>query len=268
MSITIANERITVSKAQSFLLANKSNRPINKHNLDALVMQMRKGLFHATGESIKIDENGQLVDGQHRLHAIVKTGKELYLPVVRGLSPDAFKYIDTGKKRTAADVLGIDGIQNPTRVAGVVSFIMNFSSNKYSDATHTKRNAFITNATVLEFVQKNKDSVLESIAAGFVKENTLFPATLLAGLHYEFKKLDREAADDFMWKVATGDKVGVNTPVWLLRRIFMNDARSVKKIPRLVKTALICKTWNIVRQGKTVTILKWDWKKEGFPKPV
>lgn len=268
MSITITNEKITVEKAQAFLLKNKSNRPINKSNLDALILQMKKGLFHATGESIKIDENGVLVDGQHRLQAIVKTGKEFQLPVVRGLSPEAFKYIDTGKKRTAADVLGIDGVPNPTRVAAVVSFVLNFSGNRYSDASqNNKKNVYVTNAIVSEFVSKNKDSIIESMAAGFVKENSLFSGTLLAGLHYEFKKINQNTADDFIWKIATGDKVEVNSPIWLLRRIFICDQRSVKKIPRLVKTALICKTWNIVREGKKISILKWDWKKEGFPRP-
>lgn len=268
MSITITNEKITPSKAQTFLLQNKANRPINKANLDALIYQMKKGLFHTTGESIKIDENGILVDGQHRLQAIVKTGKEFYLPVVRGLSSDAFKYIDTGKKRTAADVLGIDGVANPAKVASVVSFILNFSSNRYSDASsNAKKNVALTNAMVSEFFDKNKESVKESISAGFIKGNTLFPGTLLAGLHYEFKKLSHSLADEFIWKVATGEKLEVNTPIWLLRRVFISDQRSIKKIPRLAKTALICKTWNIIREGKKITILKWDWKKEGFPRP-
>lgn len=108
-------ELITVEKAKQFLEHNTSNRPVNDAHVNNLAAEMMRNNFHVTGEAIKFSIDGDLLDGQHRLLAIVKSGKPQEMFVVRNLSAQSFKYMDTNRTRSASDVLGIEGVNNPKR---------------------------------------------------------------------------------------------------------------------------------------------------------
>lgn len=114
-NLSIALETVTPSTAQAMLETNtEHNRTVSRAHIDRLVNAMRAGLFigDATGETIKFAEiNGRhtLIDGQHRLQAIVQSGVTMKLWVARGLDPDAFKLIDQGKPRTLDDMMVIGG---------------------------------------------------------------------------------------------------------------------------------------------------------------
>lgn len=258
--ITSKIETITPDKAKGFLLNNKSNRPVSERNLRLLTNEMKRNNFHLTGESIKVAENGMLLDGQHRLLAIVATGKNIDMLVTRGLSNDAFKYIDTGKIRNAADVLGIEGIKNSAAIAAMSQFIIRFERGVFSDSVK------ITNADVSNFVGKHHKSLVESFGYGHNKENKLIPATTLASFHFIFKKINEGQSDDFCWKVAKGENLTKESPIYLLRQKMLQDIRSSKKMKRIEKIALIVKAWNAYRKKTPMKVLVWNSIKEPFPK--
>lgn len=64
---------------------------------------MESGNFPFTGDTIKFDWNGNLMDGQHRLSAIAKVGIPQKMIVVRGLDPKIAVYLDGGRKRSIQD---------------------------------------------------------------------------------------------------------------------------------------------------------------------
>lgn len=268
--LTAVEETITPAKAKILLNNNKRNRPINERNLQTLVNAIKQDNFHITGESIKVAKNGDLVDGQHRLMAVIKSGMPIKSFVVRGVDNDAFKYLDTGKKRNAADVLGIEGYKNPGRIAAVAMFVINFKRGSYLKAANRNKGqgrSIISNADVSGFVFKNKDGLEESIPFGHNKENKLLTGNTLAAFHFIFKGINGGDADDFCWKVAIGDGAK-DTPIFFLRQRLIGDLRSTKKMSRIEKMALICKAWNLFRQNKKVSVLKWESLREAFPKPI
>lgn len=268
---TATFETVTPMMAKRWLEKNTKNRSINEDNLNGIIAEMNKENFHLTGESIKIAKDDTLLDGQHRLSAIVKSGRAVKMLVVRNLDNDAFKYIDTGRPRRAADVLAIEGIKNPSKIAATVRFILNFKKGQYVAVAHNKgkRNKErVTNATVSEFVAKNKESLYDSYPYGFNKQNKLISGVTLAAFHYIFKGINDDAADDFCHKLANGADLPQTSPIYLLRAKLLHDVRSTKKMSNLERIALVCKSWNLYRTGKKVTILKWDSTKEAFPKPI
>lgn len=270
MSITTNLETITPERAQNWLDEhNVKNRPINETNLQALLHDMKTDNFHLTGETIKFASNGDLLDGQHRLMAIAKSKKPCKMMVMRGLSSDAFKYIDTGRTRKASDVLGIEGIKNPSKIAAMVKFIITFKAGKYTAMKSGNKQLFIRNADVSEFVEKNRDSLFQSYPYGFNKYNKVVSSIHLASLHYIFKSLSPADADEFCDRVADGENLSKTNVIYLLRQKLTNDMRSTRKMPPIERMALICKAWNIFRgKSRAVTILKWDSIKEPFPKPM
>lgn len=270
MNPTANFEVITKKKADAMLLNNKQNRPISDKNLSAILVEMERGNFKITGESIKFSKNGSLLDGQHRLTAISKSGIEMNMLIVRGLDDDAFKYIDTGKTRTAADVLGIENVKNPSRIAAMIKFIINFNRGNYfgQSSNDNRGRTRLTNSIVSDFNQKNSEALLKSIPYGYNKDNRLVSGAFLASFHYIFDKISPSEADDFCHKVATGENLSKESPIYLLRQRLLQDIRSTRRMRPVEKLALICKAWNLYRKDKTVSILRWDSVKEAFPKPI
>lgn len=79
--------------------------------------QLRRGEMQLTHQGIAISASGRLLDGQHRLTAIVNTGISASLLVATGLPDSSFTVLDTGTARTAADVFSIDGASHASCLA-------------------------------------------------------------------------------------------------------------------------------------------------------
>ena len=84
--------------------SNTDNRKLRLQWVNTLADIITRGEWQVTHQGIAFDENGILLDGQHRLSAIVKSGKPVLLHVTTGLHPEAFKAIDAHAKRSMGDL--------------------------------------------------------------------------------------------------------------------------------------------------------------------
>lgn len=108
-------ETITPATAQRYLLKNSPrNRPLRSSRVAELSRDILRGDWRLSHQPIAFDTDGNLIDGQHRLNAIIQTGISLQVMVTRGVDPESFDVIDRGLKRSAGDVLGIHGDQAST----------------------------------------------------------------------------------------------------------------------------------------------------------
>jgi hypothetical protein len=89
---------------------NNRNRPISKNFVDAYALDMIKGRWKKTHQNaIAFYKDGNLADGQHRLHAIVQSGVSIECMVFWGLdSSDAYG-IDAHRMRNTHDQIKIAG---------------------------------------------------------------------------------------------------------------------------------------------------------------
>ena len=108
--VSVTYRSVSPAQAQVWLENNNTkNRNLTAANVQKLRRDMTEGRFVFTGDPIRFDKDGNLVDGQHRLNSIAKTGIAQYLLVIEGLDMDAIDRIDQGKVRTAEDILTITG---------------------------------------------------------------------------------------------------------------------------------------------------------------
>ena len=115
MVITI--ESITPHKAKQYLALNRNIRRLNNVRVSEYKRLMEAGEFETTHQGIAFAIlDGALVDGQHRLTAIVESGKTIKMSVARGLTEDEVRVLDCGKVRGNDVRLGID-----TRFATIVT---------------------------------------------------------------------------------------------------------------------------------------------------
>ena len=87
--------------AQEWLNHNRCNRSISDRYVNNLISDMRKGKWVVNGATIVFSKEGELLDGQHRLTAIVRSGISEYVYIMTGL--DRTCHFDDGRKRTIRD---------------------------------------------------------------------------------------------------------------------------------------------------------------------
>lgn len=104
----ITKVRITPEMASDLLEKNHYNRPLNRVKVFRMVNDIISGNFEITHQPIGIDEDGQLVDGQHRLTAIVESGMPVDMFVAYN-APRSTK-IDIGLARDTRTALFMAGI--------------------------------------------------------------------------------------------------------------------------------------------------------------
>src|SRR3989440_6857720 len=102
-------QTITPKKAAEYLEFNTANRPLATRTVREFAAAMRRGEWRVTHQGIAFDTTGALVDGQHRLAAIVEADIPVEITVFSEVPEGAFDVLDTGKRRNAADVLAIEG---------------------------------------------------------------------------------------------------------------------------------------------------------------
>lgn len=101
---------VTPKMAKSWMDSNTNNRTLRPSHVAYLAKEMSLGHWQLTHQGIAFDDKGILRDGQHRLQAIIDSGKTISLPVTFGV-PDnngQFAIIDRGLARNITDITGIN----------------------------------------------------------------------------------------------------------------------------------------------------------------
>jgi hypothetical protein len=119
--------------AASWLAKNvQHNRPMRKTTVAGYAQQMQAGHWHLTHQGVAFDVNGALIDGQHRLAAIVQANVMLPMMVTVNAPSVSFESLDCGIKRTVADRLVMNA-----KLVSVLS-----AAIRISDDRHRKVNEY------------------------------------------------------------------------------------------------------------------------------
>ena len=101
-------ENITPEIAKEYLKHNIKNRKVKPKTVEAYARDIIRGKFATTHQGIAFDENGDLLDGQHRLLAIVMSDRPVTMMVTRGMPRDTICSVDRGITRSVRDVFSIE----------------------------------------------------------------------------------------------------------------------------------------------------------------
>ena len=112
---TIARKMLDETEAQGF-----TNRGIRRARVERLAHDIETGAWQITHQPIAVTDTGAVLDGQHRLLAVIMAGVDVDMLVMRGADPETFKVVDTGAVRTTGDSLKIAGYTNVNHLAAIV----------------------------------------------------------------------------------------------------------------------------------------------------
>ena len=121
---TMKIETINSNKAERYLATNLlTNRRVDKNLVNRLAGAIACGDWKLTGDPIRFDVNGDLIDGQHRLSAIIKADAVVEAYVMRNCEVDLYETLDQGKARSLLDTLNSAGAVQATNTTAVVRLL-------------------------------------------------------------------------------------------------------------------------------------------------
>ena len=272
--MTASVETITPAIAEEFLAININNRNVNQRTVDDYATQMKKGLWTLNGEPIIISSNNTILDGQHRLLAVVKSNTTIQSLVVWGVDgKSAFATIDTGRTRTAGDMLSIVKIPNSKNIATGITQYFNLSSSGHNSTILGNplglRTIKRSKAEVVEFYEKHAD-LLQAIQSNsqknfkrmrLMQKGALFAIELYLILDKEY---DVDYVFEFFDKLFSGEGVE-NRTILLLRERLIAHITNTKLLTTTQRLVYIIKTWNAYVTGDELKLLRYRAAEEGVP---
>lgn len=253
---------ITPSIAKEMLKRNFSNRKKSKSHIEFLADQMISGQWQFDGQPMRFDTFGRLLDGQHRLSAIIESECKIDFLVVSGIDEQAFQVMDTGKRRSGSDSLSAMGIQYPNEIAAVAKMVMRLKKNEFDQARLKA-----TNTDIINWYEENKEiDVIVKQADSLKKQfSGVMTTSLIATLIYLFNEKSVIHSELFMNQLCNGLAMNTNNPIHVLRKKLIEDRISKSSLPLKEKLALIFKAWNFYRLNKTCKVIRWNKETEKFP---
>lgn len=125
---------ITPEMAAMMLETNTNNRPTRLKHVWNLASDMRSGAWQLTHQGIAFDSTGRLIDGQHRLRAVIEAGVSVQMSVTRGCSPQSFAILDQGANRSTSDILGW-----PKKLTETMVLALTITYGTHSTVSRVKR---------------------------------------------------------------------------------------------------------------------------------
>lgn len=261
-NINATRMRIYPAQAKKMLERARPNRKLRNSRVDRIKNDIITGNWRITGETIIFDDDGYLVDGQHRLWACVSAGLPIDTYIVTGgIDPDSMSYIDTGAARTPGDALAMLGRSDANHLAATCRWIHRYRTNAMRyELTHLPRPALI------EIIEKYP-TIANSLQQGHRMKKLLLPS-LGAALHWLMAQADQPLADKYFHELAYG--APVNTlPSAVVREVLLSNLMHRAKLRPYHLAAIVIKGWNHTYNNRKVKMIRWypdsPTKPEVFP---
>lgn len=248
---------VTPEMAEEWLGKNALNRNLRETHVDNLKNAILRGEWVYNADPIRFDDKGNLIDGQHRLWAVVFAEQSIDVLVVENLPRETMLTIDVGLKRSLAGHLKIMGYPNSILLAAMINTKWKLDNGKIrSNQTPTFQQAL--------HILKEHPGLAESVKVVSPWRRRLRGSSAVVGtLHYEFSTRDFDAAEAFFDGVINGVGLVEDDPRFALRRhVELSNPGSV------AFAALVIKAWNYYLEGRSVSHLVWrpvGSRAESFP---
>lgn len=261
-----------------------TNRRSQPHLISQFVDVILNGEWKFNHQGVAIAESGELIDGAHRLKAIVKAAEtvpDVAVPmmVTINVPQESIRDIDVTRRRTLSDRFTMAGLPSATLLAAMARLTWLYEHAdfdgpdvKYWANTRPHRN-------VLEaHVNENRELMLLSCRMG-ERQKVFTPAALAASYviirkkYVEYAPTPAASADalnlleNFYQQIKNGENIGAGDPVFSLRRWGINHRGSGRMPESFEQMAVILKAFRAFREGRRVETLTFRPTQEAFPRP-
>ena len=216
-SIKVEFLDVTPAQAREWMVKhNRGNRKMRESTVSSYARDMRNGDWILNHQGLAFNEEGVLVDGQHRLAAVVESGCTVPFMVSTGW-PAAEKKrtrlmdtVDRGAARSIADILGLQHqIEHPRFVVMTAACLARACLEK------PERLKKVSTSNVLGVLEAFRDGIRFAVANRPTSRG-LRQAHVLAGLALAYRPHPKEVPM-FLQQLITGAGLEADNPILPLR---------------------------------------------------
>lgn len=256
-------EVIGPKEASKYLERNQNNRPVRKSTVRRYAETMRRGQWKLTPEPIAFDTNGELINGQHRLAAVVESEATIQCVVARGVDPEAFAVIDSGVSRSMGDRLAQVGVAYSTVAATALRMVLLYRGApdiRWAGGLAAANRLLKTSQEILELAEQyGEEALLEagtlSWRAGGMDVRLNRSATYAVYLLLKEADPNGTMLKEFYRGIVSGEGLVRDDPRLTLRRWAANQAGRQGKGQRTMVAEI--KAWNAFVKGEPLKQIKW-----------
>lgn len=263
MDAQLSFEDIDPTLARAYLAKNiDNNRNPMVDRISRMVRDMLSGDWISTADPIKFNADDKLIDGQHRLRAIIESKTTQRFLVARDLDENAVYVIDTGATRTAAQALKIATGGEMHSAATVVAIAQVVHAYDSGILVHAASNFStkdrMTNAEAIEYIGLNKEALeIAQRMAAWVRKNAPLPESVLGAAYFILARIDAEAASMFFGRIREGSAgFTVSDPVTTLTRRLYQDKINQRRVSPALALYYILRSWNAWREEEQLSKLQ------------
>ncbi len=272
--MNIYTTTITPEIASEWLAQNHNNRDVKRAIVEQYARDMAAGRWQVTGEAIKRDKDGNVLDGQHRLLAMVKSGTPIVTVVVDGLPAEAQVVIDSGKPRGGGDALKFKGAKSPNQLAAVAKLAVHWNRGDIR-VSHLSLKP-LSNAEIADAVDADPTLQTATTVGNRYAHKRSHPGIRAAGSAVAFAYwliaavAGHDDADEFLRDLAEMRTNGSGDPRHAALMRLNSAAENNEKLRNITQTYILVVAWNAHRQGRPLTIVKIsaNGKALPFPEPL
>lgn len=238
-------------------ITNNHNRPMTVKNRQEIEEDLRTHGYELTGDTIKFGKSSNMLDGQHRLEACVKSGEPLESHVLFGLEDDIFDILDRGRRRTPGDILAIAGYKYGALLAGAVRWAKAFEENS------TPQHLRLSSREIHKLADKKFKGLQDWLVAGQqVNKAFKHSPSLIAAMLFTISKHDKELANRFAQEWQHGNRsVRRNKNFDVLSSRLQALAHELGgRINHYVRAAMIVNTFNAWNADVEASPRSLSWK--------
>lgn len=265
--ITTEIVKITPEDAAELLESNTFNRTLRPGKVSQYSNDMKAGRWKMDGAPIRFAWTGKMLDGQHRLWAVIEAGVPVEFLVVRGLEPDSQDVMDSGAGRKASDALLLHGYHNVNNLSSVIRMCILFENTSLPPSSRFNVRNQVSNAQIIDYIDKHPDVVEDVNEVLFYRNRMDVPVSVMGFVFRQLKKISEEDAKIFLHKVATGEALEYGDPILALRSRLREVDKNQQRVKPSTFAAILFRTWNSWRKGQKLTsvVLVYKGKSVSIP---
>jgi hypothetical protein len=255
---TVTTVTVTPELALEWLTRNNNNRTLSKKHVALLSAQMIANEFAFVGDPVRFDTDGRLLDGQHRLNAIIESEKAQQMVVITNLPPESQVYMDAGRKRSPGDQMTVAlGIRNGNQAAAIVRTYIQWRDGVFlSEARKISIPEIVTWATDHEDLLVEATTRARRVSSAHVPTSVAVSGAVYLAAH----KVNAEDAATFWDRLADGAELDADNPILTLRNGIMRRAKR-ERWTRVEEWAYYTRCWNTWRKNGRLEKLQ-GWRHE------
>jgi hypothetical protein len=253
--ITSTIKTLTPADAKELLGRNgKYQRTVNASRAKRIGDAMATGTFKLTGQTIVIDWDGNLMDGQHRLTGQCLANIDFTYLMVENEDPANFQYYDQGTRRTAAQFIDSRHRHVMQRAANL---ILEYRSRPTAMRMLSGRSVEGLMGEILEAVEAMPG--LEGMAgeAKLVYQGTGINAPTLLAVTYLGSLHAPDLIEPWFAGLLTGADLAAKDPRLAVRNAWARNARMLNLTgSQNIRWVYIVRAWNAFVQDEPVALLR------------